>query len=95
LCIYNKYQSPTVPKDQFRIKSWIKEINLSWKVPNLNENIRKKTVQQTQTYKKIVMKKSKLNSEFIFTWNCTKELFEMSYRNQGIHKNYFKKRIEF
>ena len=56
---------------------------------------KKVVYQETQTYKKIVMKKSKLNTEFIFTWNCTKELFEMSYRNQGIYKNYFTKIIEF
>lgn len=37
LSIYNKDQSSTVTKQHFWIKSWIKKIDLSRKVPNLTK----------------------------------------------------------
>ena len=35
LCVYDEYESPTSPEDHLRVKRGIKEVDLSWKVPDL------------------------------------------------------------
>ncbi len=44
MCIYDEYESPTPSKYVFRVKGWIKEVNLTWKIPNLGEKIHVRNV---------------------------------------------------